>query len=187
MRESGYVSESSYLMVEEAAKEKSEYVAGFMFAISGETVAHDRIVINLTLALGPHAKQSGCDLFTSDMKLKIKSLGVFYYPDLMVSCRNADQKAVFIEAPCLIVEVSSPSTRLIDLREKCLAYKCVESVQEYLIVDQDRKCVELCRRNVDNEWTRSEFGPKEVISLRSIGNTNIDIPVDEIYDRVLFD
>ena len=70
----------------------------------------------------------------------------------MVACGAEPEEPTSEEAPCLIVEVASPSTQSIDKREKMLMYKRIPSVLAYLIVHQDEPCVERHWREPDGEW-----------------------------------
>ncbi len=65
-----------------------------------------------------------------------------YYPDVMVSCDPGSDDDVVEHAPCLIVEVTSPSTAATDQREKRLAYLQIPSLRSYLIIDQENRRVE---------------------------------------------
>ena len=84
----------------------------------------------------------------SDMKvrLRVASDDAFYYPDLMLACDPDDRATYYRTHPCLIVEVLSKATERIDRREKLLAYTSIDSLQEYLLLSQDRTQAELHRR-----------------------------------------
>lgn len=72
------------------------------------------------------------------MKVRVQALRgtSFYYPDLVLSCDARDRESTFYRRqPCLVVEVTSPSTERIDRREKLFAYQQVPGLREYLIVD----------------------------------------------------
>jgi len=177
----GLVSQSEYLKIEEAAREKSEYVAGRVFAMSGASAAHNRIVMNLVGKLLPVAQQSGCDVFASDMKLRIEALRTFYYPDLIVSCEHMDDLAYFATAPCLVVEVLSPSTAAVDRREKLQAYLSISSLREYLIVHQRTRLVELYRKNDESEWDMHEFDGSASFTIVSLPGGAFKLNVEDIY------
>jgi Uma2 family endonuclease len=84
-------------------------------------------------------------------------------------------------APCLVVEVASPSTESIDRREKLLAYRSIPTLRAYLIVAQDGRRVERCWRGEDGEWRQGEAvgkGSKVLIPCPS----PIEITLSEIYE-----
>lgn len=179
------LSAEEYLKFEEESDVRHEFVSGRIFAMAGATEAHDTIVVNLTILIGSKIKGSGCRLFSSDMKVKVKSVESYYYPDLMVSCEPYSAKSVYKEAPCLVVEVLSPSTRDIDLREKLLAYKTLVSLKEYLIVYQEERRAELYRRSLDDDWTVSVHQSADSLRLSPAPGLEIEIPIQDIYDGVI--
>ena len=77
--------------------------------------------------------------FTASPFLKIADR--VYYPDVMVACGKAAQIDLIVEAPVVVVEVTSPSTRATDRREKLEAYRRIPSLTLYLIVEQRRRYV----------------------------------------------
>ncbi len=147
-----FVTEQEYLEGEQSSELRHEYINGQVFAMTGASDRHGLILNALAFALTPAARRKGCQLFTSDMKLRLEIGGqtIFYYPDLILSCDPQDRERNFRRAPCLIVEVLSPSTERIDRREKLLAYQSLPSLQSYLLVEQDKRHVELYRRA--NGW-----------------------------------
>jgi Uma2 family endonuclease len=76
---------------------------------------------------------------------------IFYYPDIMVAC-DPDDEPFYETGPCLLVEVTSPSTESIDRREKLVVYKSIPFLKAYLIVEQNRRVVERYWRNEEGEW-----------------------------------
>ena len=143
----GPLSPAEYLDREEKSPVKCEYVNGEIYAMAGGKRRHNLIASNLLYrargaAIGP---RSGCQVFGSDMKIHVETHNSFYYPDLSVCCDPSDRDDLFLSRPCFIVEVLSPSTALIDRREKRASYTTLESLREYVIVDQDRMLVEIYR------------------------------------------
>ncbi len=135
-----FVSVEEYLEGEKTSPVKHEYVHGRLFAFAGASDRHVRIVINLTKRLDDISQQKGCQLYTTDMKVRIPE-GRFYYPDLLVTCEQ-ENDAYYKEHPCLIVEVLSPSTSGIDRREKAEAYFTLPSLSTYIMIDAQTQHVE---------------------------------------------
>ncbi|MGA7982732.1 MAG: Uma2 family endonuclease, partial [Chromatiaceae bacterium] len=121
-----------------------------------------------------------CQLFTSDMKVHLAIAGqeIFYYPDLVLSCDPNDRETYFRERPCLIVEVLSEATERIDRREKLLAYQTIPSLQEYLLVAQDKPRIEIYRHR--NDW-QPEIITEGAVSVECL---DVDIPIEAIYEDV---
>ncbi len=107
--------------------------------MTGASVRHNLIATNLVALLHPRARCEGCQLFVSDMKLRVRSGEdtAFYYPDLMLCCDPADTASHWRERPCLVVEVLSESTERVDTREKVHEYRALPSLGAYLILAQD--------------------------------------------------
>ena len=117
----------------------------------------------------------------TDMKLQIDE-ATFYYPDVFVSCDNPDR--YFRREPVLIIEVLSPSTESTDRREKLKVYRQITTLQEYLIIAQDKMLVEFHQKQSNGEWLKEIFTEaEEVLELDSI---KLNINLKEIYRGVDF-
>lgn len=169
-----------YLEGELHSEIRHEYIDGQVYAMGGASRRHGLIVNALAFALTPAARQRRCQLFSSDMKVRLTIAGktVFYYPDLLLSCDTTDDDPYFCSRPCLIVEVLSETTERIDRREKLLAYQTLPSLMEYLLVAQDVRQVESYRRA--NDW-QPEYFNDGALRLDCLG---FDLKVDDIYADV---
>ncbi|HLZ31317.1 MAG TPA: Uma2 family endonuclease [Chloroflexota bacterium] len=145
-----------YLCIEEQSSIKHEYVGGQLYALSGAAERHNRIVGNIFARLWTAARGGPCRVFGSDMRLRISDKAV-YYPDVQVVCDPTDTEQSYKTSPCVIVEVLSPSTQSIDLREKLLAYRLIESLRAYVIVYQDQRRVMRHYRDNDAAWWDAEL------------------------------
>jgi Uma2 family endonuclease len=172
-----YISIEEYIDGELHSEIRHEYIDGQVYAMGGASDRHGLIVNALAFAMTPAARHKQCQLFTSDMKvrLKIADKEMFYYPDLLLSCDSADRDAYFRSRPCLIIEVLSDSTERIDRREKFLAYTTLPSLQEYMLVAQDARRVEIYRRA--NEW-KTECSESGEIRLDCL---DVSVTLDAIY------
>lgn len=178
------ISVEDYLEGEKISPVKHEYVDGEVFAMAGTSDRHNRIAVNLTTALDNHLQNSPCEPFSSDIKVQATK-NVFYYPDILVSCEENPQSPYFRNQPILIIEVTSPSTEKIDRREKLLFYLQMPSVQEYVIVSQQKMAVEVHRRQPDGRWITYYFDESDdIVEFASI---ELSLPLTEVYRRVKFD
>ena len=170
-----------YLRFEAAAETKHEYVAGEVYAMSGVTRRHARIVTNLVVRLGTAARGGPCEVIAVDVKLR-PAADRIYYPDVMVLCTPGRDDDLVLDDPCLVIEVTSPSTGRIDRGEKLDAYRKSAPLRAYLIVDHRRRRVERHWRDADGGWRREEL----------VGEGRIELPcpaggmltLDEIYEGV---
>ena len=120
-----------------------DYINGEVFAMTGGTIPHNDIALNLYTSLRPHLRPRGCRINVSDVKVQVTSKGPYFYPDLIVSCHPEDINArKFIQNPKLIVEVLSPSTSGKDREEKFRYYLTIPSLQEYILIDSEKISVE---------------------------------------------
>ena len=141
------VSEADYLRAELTSQDKHEYVSGQVFAMSGASIRHNQIAVNVLFALRSKAP-SPCRVTIGDVKFKANLL--YYYPDVMVSC--APQSHEYCESqPCLVVEVLSESTESIDRGEKLHNYQKAPELEAYLLVSQKERRVDVFKRS-DEFW-----------------------------------
>jgi Uma2 family endonuclease len=174
------MSESAYLSFEKVSKIKHEYVCGRIFAMAGTSKKHNKISLNIGFQCRQAARNTNCEVYIADVKLKIAHRESYYYPDVMVGCEE-ENNDYFIEKPCILVEVTSKSTETTDRREKLSAYKSIESLQTYLIVSQDTRYVEVYQRN-QQFWNMTNYTqPHEMIDLPCL---KTQISVEQIYESV---
>ena len=179
------VSVADYLSVEADARHRHEYVAGYIYAMVGGTNAHNRIATNAVISLGNQLKGNPCQVFNSDTKIRIQSAtGTrFYYPDGSVVCRPNANSDTFQDAPVVLVEVLSQSTRRTDELEKKDAYLSIDSLKVYLLVEQSTAKVVALRRTSDGFTAEEYSGLGGVIELPEVDCT---LPLADLYDDVQF-
>jgi Uma2 family endonuclease len=177
-----YMTLEEYLKFEETSPSRHEYVNGYVHAMAGASVAHNRIVSRFHVAVAKRLEGGPCETFTSDLKLLIDTASdqKVLYPDIMVSCSREGWRGHWLHNPRLIVEVQSPSTQHIDRREKAATYRNIPSVEEYVIATQSRCHLTIFGR-AENWVPEIVRGPEEVAEFRSL---NIAVPLAEIYRGV---
>jgi len=177
-----FLSVAEYLAGEERPGPRHEYVDGQVFAMAGATKTHGTIAGNVFAALRTHLRGTPCRAWVADMKVRVAASNVFYYPDVVATCAEADLRPDspqnFVNLPTLVVEVLSPSTEKVDRREKLLAYRQLASLQEYMLIDQERQWVEVFRRS-EAGWMQELAGAGESITLSSLG---ITLTLSDIYE-----
>ena len=181
-----------YLEWESQQPIKYEYIDGQVFAMTGGTIPHNDIAINLTSALKNHLRGKDCKVQMADAKVGISQNGPFHYPDVMVSCAPRDQRArQAIYHPCLIVEVLSPGTEAFDRGRKFRNYRRIDTLKEYVLIDADRIAVECYRLNEQGTWEFTAYPSEET----AINGTELDIylrsvdfhcPLSLLYENVVF-
>ncbi len=181
-----YVTESEYLARLEKSAVKLEWIGGRVRAMAGASSNHARIAGRLATAINNRLPaDSICEAVTSDVKVRIESASVNYFPDVVLYCDDAefvDNRPDWLLSPLLIAEVSSDSTASIDRTEKLLNYRQIPSLRHYLLVSQRRVLIEHFHRNERNQWIYESYhSNSDEIRLDSLG---ISIPVAEIYRRL---
>lgn len=175
----------AYLQREEIASIKSEYRAGELFPMAGGTANHNRIAVSVCSALDTALDAGQCEVFNSDLKLRIEAHDLFTYPDAMVVCGSIQyfhNRTDTILNPIVIVEVLSKATRGLDQGEKFAWYRSLSSLQDYVLIDQYRIHVDCYHRLANGRWLLTEYTSEaDMITLESI---NAEISVRQLYRRV---
>lgn len=177
-----FVSVEDYLAGEEGSDVRHEYLDGLVYAMAGGTSDHHQIALNFAFAARSHVRGKPCRVFVFDFKVRAGTPEsvVFYYPDAMVGCDPRDTHKLYLRFPSIILEVSSDSTERLDRGEKRTAYQTIETLQEYLVVAQDRLEATLFRRA--NKWQPEVFTRLEdSVALNSIG---LSLSLAAIYEGV---
>jgi Uma2 family endonuclease len=186
-REERYYTPEEYLALEDAALEKHEYYDGRIYAMTGSTLSHARITMNVQFQLGLQLRGRPCSYFNTDVKVLVSETGLYTYPDASALCgepRFQEANSAILLNPSVIVEVLSPSTESYDRGEKYTHYKRIPSLREYVLIAQDRVRVERRTRGDDTvaEWgLLSVEELDEVIELPSIGCT---LALRDVYEHV---
>ena len=180
-----FVSVEDYLAAEEIARTKSEYIDGWVRAMTGATNRHNEVTGNCFLAIATALKGKPCQAYNPDTKLRIRteSKKRFYYPDLQVVCESNLPTESYQDRPVLVIEVLSPSTRLYDLDEKLTAYTQIPTLQYYLILEEHQPIAILFRRNGELFERLQLEGIETGIDLPMLG---ISLSMREIYERIEF-
>jgi Uma2 family endonuclease len=118
----------------------------------------------------------------SDKKIQIESINTYYYPDITISCDQRDRAFEnFLRYPCLIIEVLSSTTEAFDRGDKFADYRHLDSLQEYLLISQNRMNIECFRRNTENQWVLHPYGEVDRLDLASL---NFQCAVTDVYEEV---
>ncbi|MBK1986838.1 Uma2 family endonuclease [Sphaerospermopsis aphanizomenoides BCCUSP55] len=180
-----YISPEEYLHEEETSPVKHEYRQGLVYAMAGASNTHVIIAGNMFAMLRNHLRGSGCQAYISDTKVQIESLNTYYYPDVIVSCDERDKTfSNFLCYPCLIVEVLSSTTEGFDRGDKFADYRNIESLQEYVLVSQNRMNIEIFRRNPEGQWVLYPYKQGNNIHLASV---DFNCAVIDVYEDVIFE
>lgn len=172
-----------YLAFEAASPERHEFVDGEIYAMSGAFRRHSKIAMNIAARVWNTAHRGPCRVHRGEVKARIGR--IYYYPDVMVACGPEPDDPHLEDAPCLVVEVLSPSTESTDRREKLMVYRRLASLGTYLVVDQDRRLVDRYWRDADDAgggWRHATLDGEGTVALPC--PAGFTLTLDEIYEGV---
>jgi len=174
-----------YLAIERQAEFKSEYFQGEVLALARGQKSHNLIAANLIRVLGNKLLERDCNVYSSDMRVKIKKIGKYTYPDVAVTYGKEvfeDDYGDTLLNPIVIFEILSHSTEAHDRGEKFQHYQFIESLVEYILIAQDRVRVEQYVRQSDRTWLYSQHqNLEDIVKLESIG---CELSLKDIYVKV---
>lgn len=183
------VSLAEYLRREEVAEQKHEFHDGEVLAMSGGTYRHARVATNLTTTLHQALKRGPCEALDSNMRVATAETRRFVYPDASILCgppefHPEDPKQTTIINPRVVFEVLSESTEGYDRGEKFNHYRRIATLEEYILVAQDRPLVEGFLRQNDGTWSMIAWeGVEAVASVRCLA---LALPLTELYEGLDF-
>jgi Uma2 family endonuclease len=171
---------ADYLRVEEDSGIKHEFADGQVWAMSGGSPGHARIIANVSTLLNIALGARRSDVFSSELRIRVLAVNRATYPDVSVICDHVeldpeDPKGHTALNPTLLVEVLSPSTAEYDQGEKLAYYKQIPSLQEIMLVHHDARRVVVWRRTGES-WSSSEH--TDAVELRSL---ECKLAISDIY------
>jgi Uma2 family endonuclease len=182
-----YITSEEYLAIERKAEFKSEYFNGEIFAMSGASPEHNQITANVLAEIHTQFKKRPCRVYMNDMRVKVSPTGLYTYPDIVALCEQArfdDKQTDTLLNPTVIIEVLSDSTEDYDRGKKFQHYRTLASLQEYLLIAQDKCHIEHYIRQTNNQWLFSDINDLEAtLELPSI---ECSLILADIYDKVEF-
>lgn len=181
-----FLTPEEYLAKERKALTKSEYRNGQIHAMPGASRKHNLITANTLVGLHIQLQNRVCEVYPSDMRVKVSPIGTYTYPDVVIVCDEPQFEDSHFDTllnPTVLIEVLSPSTAAYDRGDKFAAYQKLDSLCEYVLISQDSVCVEHYLRQ-DQEWELTEFRSlNDVFHLVSIGCA---LSLRAIYAKVQF-
>jgi Uma2 family endonuclease len=180
---------AEYLEMELHAAERHEYHDGEILAMSGGSDTHSFIIANVIREFGNALKGHPCSVADGNLRVRNRREARYAYPDASVICDDPEYDPQDLNRhtllnPRVIVEVLSPSTEAYDRGDKFQYYQGIESLEEYVLIAQERPAAQTFLRQPDGTWSLKGFlGVDATLHLRCLP---IAIPLSEIYYRVAF-
>ncbi len=174
-----------YLELERGSEVRHEYIDGEIYEMAGANKPHNRISVNVVRLLDNQLLERDCNIYGSDMRVKITSTGKYTYPDVVAVCGEEifeDETEDSLLNPMLIVEVLSKSTEAYDRGAEFEYYQTIESFREYVLITQEPFRVEQFVRKEKNVWTYFEFRKSDdTVKLNSI---DCELVLKDIYHKI---
>jgi Uma2 family endonuclease len=172
-----------FLAWEREQPQRYERVSGVIRMMTGGTLDHNRITLNVADTLRQRLSSGDCEVFVNDVKV-VTQAGDVMYPDVVVACGELPGKASVLDAPVVTVEVLSESTAERDHGRKRWAYQTIPSLRHYVLVDQDESGVEVTSPNEDGSWRSVIL--RDLNDRLRLTALKVEIGLEEVFARVTF-
>ena len=171
-----------YFELEKNSEIKHEFVNGKLIPMPGEAKEANEIATNLVVLMKPILRKKGFKIYDHDVRTIVRDDKIYRYPDVVVNHITDDSDKFHIKQPILIVEVASGDSSKRDRETKLQEYTKIESLQYYIIIDQDKMLVEMYSRN-GQRWFYDIFTqPTDILNLPVF---DINLTLVDIYEDVV--
>jgi Uma2 family endonuclease len=154
--------------------------------MSDESEVHITIAGNIPAILNHHIWQNNFQFHVFQSEMSIISKSNYFYPDVVF----VKEKTIYIDKqkdvlvnPTILFEVLSDSTESFDRGDKFESYKQIESLKEYILVDQYERHIEHFYKNNEGEWITGKVYKSGELPLKSIPYS---LPLKQIYHGMVF-
>lgn len=165
-----------FLAFEAQESERYELVDGVIVMMTGGSIAHSVIKLNLGAELRAALRGGTCRAFADGVKVVTGS--AVMYPDIVVSCVPQNPLDDRIDRPSVVIEVLSPSTESHDRIRKWRNYQSIPSLEHFLLVAQEERRVEVYTRT-SSGFVLQIIEPPDAVELDALG---VRLPLDVIYE-----
>ena len=170
-----YIEPADYLALENQSKEKHEYLDGVIYdwqgttirGMAGTSVDHARVALNLHLFLRAATRAQGCEVFSSEIRLRPDQFSAYFYPDVMLRCgTKLPGNTTELDDACIVMEVLSQTTEGFDRQDKFERYKRMGSLQAYVLVSPGLRTIEVFLRS--QQWQLSAGADRYDLGMLSL-------------------
>lgn len=179
-----FYTESEYLALEKSAEYKSEFYKGEIFAMAGASALHNRLVRNLTGLFWEKFRNRPCNVYATDLRVRIDKSGLYTYPDLVIVCGKEEYLDTNLDTltnPTILLEVLSDSTEKYDRGQKFSFYREIPSLEEYILVSSREIKIEKFKRVESGNWLFSESKIGEPFPIESI---DAFLNLEDVYEKI---
>ncbi len=176
-----------YFDLEYQAAFRNEFWDGSIKAMSYTSPEHGEIQSNISDALANCIKAKNCKKYVADRMILILACNKVFYPDLVIVCgeqkfhqHKKNMKATL--NPTVLIEILSPSTEEQDRIDKWMCYRTIPTLQQYLMVHQDRASIHSYHRQTEREW---HYTYAQTLA-ESIAVMDCIVTLEAIYAGIIF-
>lgn len=176
--------EAEYWALEETSPLKHEFINGQPYVMSDGTFNHTTICGNVFASAKARLRDNPCSARSNEQKVKSEKSGNTFYPDAVIFCppsRFIGKGDHTLLTPTVIFEVLSPSTEATDRGGKFAAYRQIDSLTDYVLIEPERVFVDHYRRTPEGWLLRNYTRRDEALQFPDLG---IELPLDEVYDEL---
>jgi Uma2 family endonuclease len=162
---------------------RRELIDGELFVSPSPVRKHQRAVVRIAAALLAHVDEHGGEVQPAPADVYFSERTVVEPDVVYVGAARIDQLTDerFVDvAPDLLVEVSSPATRRLDLIKKWALYER-EGVAEYWFVDLEEDVVDVYRLGADGHYGAPTTLQRGDV-LTCLAAPRLELTVDEVVD-----
>lgn len=186
--DNGPWTEAEFFAWGERQEERYEFVDGYPVRLhigpsmmSGTSMAHERIAVNVTTAFNVQLPDGPCEPFSGGVAVRTSPTKL-RRPDAGIACGETDDGDYAVADPRVLVEVFSPSTRRVDTIAKLPEYHALPGLTHILYVESQSVGVLHWQRDASGAWVASLYSdPEDEIVMADVGVT---LTVADIYRRV---
>jgi Uma2 family endonuclease len=177
---------ADYLAVERSSEHRHELIAGVIVAMAGGSDEHNAIAGRLAMLLGQRVAPP-CRYYSPDQRFWIASTARGRYADGSIICGKPEHPPHDEQAttnPAVVLEVLSPSSEGDDEGDERIDFQSLASLQAYVLVAQDQRCVKVHRRDESGRWPAE---PEVYVDGASFSLPTLTgaVSVADVYDGVL--
>ncbi len=171
----------AYRQQEQRATERHEYYDGLVLPMTGGSLIHNDIIINLIVALSALLQGQGFRVNANDLRIWIPDAACGLYPDVVLIQGDPEftpDRTDEVVNPHTIFEVLSKSTEAYDRGKKFHLYRRLPSLQNYVLISQDLCQAEVFSRTDHGDWLLKVYGAQgDEIALQGV----VSLPIAQVY------
>lgn len=166
---------------------KVELLFGTLYEMAGTSRIHSKIASNLHFEIRKVVSDDFSVNF-GDLRVVNPLRNSYVYPDLVIYREPgefSDQHFDTLLNPISVIEILSPGTEAKDRSLKFQFYRSIPSLQEYILVGQEKPLIEVYRRKAENHWEVFIFD--QLTDQIPLTQPSMTLNLEAVYAKVKWD